>query len=149
MRYVCLVYATPEFFDRMSPEEGRAFTRDNMAYDKELDRSGHFVMATPLQSVDTSVTVRVRDKRISTTDGPFAETKEYFVRLRAGRGSGPRRGCPAGVGQPVRQIWERRGPARDGFRMSAACRCRRDRSRRACRIEAPPGDHVTSTQFRR
>lgn len=78
MRYVCLVYATPEFFDRMSPEEARAFTRDNMAYDKELDRSGHFVMATPLQSADMSVTVRVRDKRISTTDGPFAETKEHL-----------------------------------------------------------------------
>ena len=36
------------------------------------------IASNALQSVDKAVTVRVRDKRMSTTDGPFAETKEHL-----------------------------------------------------------------------
>lgn len=78
MRYLCLVYCAPEAFERMSEEEKLVLDRDSLAYDKELGSSGHFIHADALQSVTTAITVRVRDKRISTTDGPFAETKEHL-----------------------------------------------------------------------
>jgi hypothetical protein len=78
MRYLCLVYCEPHIFERMSDEEKKTLDRNSLAYDKELGLSGHFIHANALQSVDTAVTVRVRDDRMSTTDGPFAETKEHL-----------------------------------------------------------------------
>jgi hypothetical protein len=78
MRYACLVYCEPAVFDRISDEEQRTLDRDSLAYDRELERSGHYIHADALQSVKTAVTVRVRDERMSSTDGPFAETKEHL-----------------------------------------------------------------------
>ena len=78
MRYLCLVYAEPDMFGRLSEEERKQLDGDSLAYDKELARSGHFIHAHALQSVDQAMTVRVRDNRMSSTDGPFAETKEHL-----------------------------------------------------------------------
>ena len=78
MRYVCLVYAEPGAFERLSKDEQRTLDRDSLAYDKKLEREGCYIHSDALQSVASAVTVRVRDKRISTTDGPFAETKEHL-----------------------------------------------------------------------
>ena len=49
-----------------------------MAYDKELEKSGHYIVAEALQSVQTATTVRVRNGKASITDGPFSETKEVL-----------------------------------------------------------------------
>ena len=78
MRYLCLVYFEPVVFERMSAEEGRVLDRDSLNYDDELRGSGHYVASNALQSVQKAVTVKVRNKRISTSDGPFAETKEHL-----------------------------------------------------------------------
>ena len=78
MQYVCLMYCEPAFFDRLSPEEQKAFDREAMASDRELKRNGHLLQAKALQSAKSAVTVRIRDKKISATDGPFAETKEHL-----------------------------------------------------------------------
>jgi hypothetical protein len=78
MRYACLVYCEPGVFDRMSDQERRTLDRDSLAYDEALQRSGHYIHADALQSVRTAVTVRIRDDRMSSTDGPFAETKEHL-----------------------------------------------------------------------
>jgi hypothetical protein len=76
MKYLCLVYFEPVIFDRMSDAEKKALDRDSLAYDEELERSGKLIHAEALQSPKTAVTVRVRNKSVSSTDGPFAETKE-------------------------------------------------------------------------
>ena len=78
MRYLCLVYFEPDIFERMSDEERRTLDRDSLNYDDELGRGGHYLHSNALQSVDRAVTVRVRNKRISSSDGPFAETKEHL-----------------------------------------------------------------------
>jgi hypothetical protein len=44
----------------------------------DIKRKGHFISANRLTPADTAITVRVRNNKISTTDGPFAETKEQF-----------------------------------------------------------------------
>ena len=78
MKYLCLVYVEGSKFPSLSPEEQRALDRDSLAYDRELERTGHFIAAEALQSVEQAATVRVRDGRMSVTDGPFAETKEQL-----------------------------------------------------------------------
>jgi hypothetical protein len=76
MKYLCLVYFEPVIFDRMSQAEKQMLDRDSLAYDEELQRRGELIHAEALQSPKTAVTVRVRNKSVSSTDGPFAETKE-------------------------------------------------------------------------
>ena len=78
MRYLCLVYCGPHAFEPMSLEERNRLDRDSLAYDEALRQSGHMIHAEALESVDKAVTLRVRDGRMSSTDGPFAETKEHL-----------------------------------------------------------------------
>lgn len=78
MKYLCLVYFEGSRLAALSPDDKRALDRDSLAYDKDLERSGHFIAADALQSVEQAATVRVRDGKMSVTDGPFAETKEQL-----------------------------------------------------------------------
>jgi len=43
-----------------------------------VKKSGHYVGGEALQPVSTATSVRVRGGKMSTTDGPFAETKEQL-----------------------------------------------------------------------
>ena len=45
---------------------------------EELEKGGHHILSAGLQSVRSAATVRIRDGKLSTTDGPFAETKEFL-----------------------------------------------------------------------
>ena len=78
MKYLCLVYFDGKVLDKMSETEKIAFDNESLAYDEELQRSGHFIAAEALESVKSAVTVRMRNGKISTTDGPFTETKEQL-----------------------------------------------------------------------
>ena len=78
MKYLCLVYAEEQKIAALSGDEWDAVVAENLALCEELRRSGHYVGAAPLDSVETAATVRVRHGRPSTTDGPFAETKEQL-----------------------------------------------------------------------
>ena len=78
MKYACLVYLVEEEMDAMSRRESDACTEESLAYDEALRKSGHFIVAEALQPVQTATTVRVRNGRMSATDGPFAETKEQL-----------------------------------------------------------------------
>lgn len=79
MRYLCLVCFDTKAIDSFNPEEWRQIQRDSGDYDAELERSGHMVMAQALQSIETATTVRLRNGKLSATDGPFAETKEQVA----------------------------------------------------------------------
>jgi hypothetical protein len=119
MKYLCLVYG----------EEGKIGDMDDrkcLACDQDLRARGQCIASEALEPVATATTVRVRNGRLSVTDGPFAETKEqlagfYLIEARdlneaiqiAGK-------IPAaGVGcvevRPIRPIREhpRTGPAED------------------------------------
>jgi hypothetical protein len=72
MKYLCLVYMEEKTLDAV-PD------RDCMAYGESLRKSGRYIAAEALQRVDTATTVRVRDSKVSLTDGPFAETKEQLA----------------------------------------------------------------------
>jgi hypothetical protein len=72
MKYLCLVYMDEETLDAV-PDS------DCMAYGQSLRDSGHYLAAEALQPVHTATTVRVRNGKMSMTDGPFAETKEQLA----------------------------------------------------------------------
>lgn len=71
MKYLCLVYG----------DESEMHTvpdRECLAYDDALREGGHCIASEALQPVQTATTVRVRNGKLSVTDGPFAETKEQL-----------------------------------------------------------------------
>ena len=78
MKYLCLVYFDGKVLDNMSETEKNAFDNESLACDEELQRIGHFIAAEALESVKSAFTVRIRSGKISTTDGPFTETKEQL-----------------------------------------------------------------------
>jgi hypothetical protein len=79
MQYVCLVYLQDGVFDGMPERQQQALTNESLDYDDELRERGHFITASALQPVSAATTVRVRNGRLSATDGPFAETKEHLA----------------------------------------------------------------------
>jgi hypothetical protein len=78
VRYLCLVHIDENVMAAMSPSDDAALTTEALDYDDQLRRSGHYVMSNALQPVRTATIVRVRNKKLSTTDGPFVETKEQL-----------------------------------------------------------------------
>jgi hypothetical protein len=78
MLYLCLVYIDETKLNALPRADFDALVAEHIAYDDELKRSGHFIAAEALEPVATATTVRVRNGRIVTTDGPFAETKEQL-----------------------------------------------------------------------
>ena len=78
MKFLCLVYFEPGALSGLTVEEQAELDRASLAYDRELERRGHFIAASALQGVGTAVTVRRGGGRAIVTDGPFAETKEVL-----------------------------------------------------------------------
>jgi len=78
MKYICLVYLVEREMGEMTKKELDDCTEESLAYDDALRRSGHFVAAHALQPVEAATTIRVRNGKLFTTDGPFAETKEQL-----------------------------------------------------------------------
>lgn len=80
MRYLCLVHFDgDEVFGKLGDAGKVQLDIDSIGYDRELEANGNLVHAQALQSADTAVLVRVRDGKVSTTDGPFIETKEQLA----------------------------------------------------------------------
>lgn len=77
MRYACLVYFDPKKVFDQSPESEKALA-DGYAYINQLRESGQLVSNEALQLPNETVTVQVRDGKMSSTDGPFMETKEVL-----------------------------------------------------------------------
>lgn len=72
LKYLCLVYGEEKKIGAMTDDEC-------MAYDQGLRHAGRCLASEALQPVRTAKTVRVRDGKLTITDGPFAETKECLA----------------------------------------------------------------------
>ncbi|MEZ4502638.1 MAG: YciI family protein [Dehalococcoidia bacterium] len=73
MKYALLIYENEGQADQSEEQMGRWW-----AYTEELQKSGQGAGGEALQPIATATTVRVRDGKTVTTDGPFAETKEQL-----------------------------------------------------------------------
>ena len=78
MKYLCLIYDEERKMGEMSKTESDAFMGEYFSFTEGIRKSGHYVSGEALQPVQTATTVRVRNGKMSTTDGPFAETKEQL-----------------------------------------------------------------------
>jgi hypothetical protein len=77
MRYLALIY-TEEPTEAPSESEGRQMMAEYGAYTEMVKSNGAFLAGEALEPSSSATTVRVRDGKVSTTDGPFAETKEQL-----------------------------------------------------------------------
>jgi hypothetical protein len=72
MRYLCLVYLDEKRLAELPDEEC-------VDFDTAIRKGGHCSASEALESVRAAKTVRVRNGKVSITDGPFAETKEQLA----------------------------------------------------------------------
>ena len=83
MRYIALIYLDEKLNPAPGSPEMEKLMADYYAYGDEVTRRGAFKAGDALMPVAMATTVRVRDGKTLTTDGPFAETKEqlggYYV----------------------------------------------------------------------
>ena len=83
MQYILLIYSNEVESAKMSEAEQQKEYQEYFDYTAALRDSGAYVTGEALHEVKTATTVRVRDGKTLTTDGPFAETKEqlggYYV----------------------------------------------------------------------
>jgi hypothetical protein len=78
MRYLCLIYEDEKGFEKMSKEEADAIINEYFAFTEDIKGNGTMLAGEALQPTATATTVRVRNGKTQTTDGPFAETKEQL-----------------------------------------------------------------------
>jgi hypothetical protein len=78
MKYLCLIYDEESTIAKMSKSEADAFMGEYFSFTEDIRKSGHYVAGEALQPVQTATSVRIRNGKLSTTDGPFAETKEQL-----------------------------------------------------------------------
>ena len=83
MRFMFSIYHDENVLDAMPEQEMQTLVDSAIEYAEEIRRSGHYVASDALQRTGTARTIRVRAGNVSTTVGPFVETKEklggFFV----------------------------------------------------------------------
>ncbi len=79
MRYIHLVHFDTTAFDAMPLEWRQDVDRRALAKNAELLERGVFIHAEAIQNPSTAVLVRVRDGKVSVTDGPYMESKEQMA----------------------------------------------------------------------
>jgi hypothetical protein len=113
MQYLLLIYANESQFRNLGSAELEAMSKEYGVYTQSIVKSGHLKGGERLRPTAEAQTVRVKDGKVVSTDGPFAETREqlagfYLVEAKdmeeakglAARIPGARIGCIE-----VRAIW--------------------------------------------
>ncbi len=78
MRYLCLIYEDEKWWDKASQAELERGMAEYTAFTDSIKKSGAWIGGEALQPTKTATSVRVRNGKISTTDGPYVETKEQL-----------------------------------------------------------------------
>ncbi len=78
MQYLLLIYSNRADWAKMSEAERGQIFGEYMAYTAQIKASGNYIGGEALESVESATTVRVKNGKTVTTDGPFAETREQL-----------------------------------------------------------------------
>lgn len=78
MKYLCLIYTDETQWPRLPKADAEKMLAEYMAFTEGIKKSGNLLGSNRLQPTHTATSVRVRNGKVSTTDGPFAETKEQL-----------------------------------------------------------------------
>jgi hypothetical protein len=79
MQYLLLIYRSEVEFTNMDAAARQKMSGEYTDYTQSIIQSGHFKAGDGLQPTTAATTVRVRDGKTLTTDGPFAETREQLA----------------------------------------------------------------------
>jgi hypothetical protein len=79
MQYLLLIYQNEAEFGKLDPAARKKVSAEYGVYTQSIVQSGNFKAGDGLQPTTTATTVRVRDGKTLTTDGPFAETREQLA----------------------------------------------------------------------
>lgn len=74
MKYLCLIYQDETKLDSQSSSARDTLVAETLAYDEEMRKSGHSVASHALELAQTATSIRIRDGKLSVTDGPFVES---------------------------------------------------------------------------
>ena len=77
MKFLCIICAE-KVMEHMDPADAERHYDEYAEFTASIRRSGHLIACNRLMPPEAAKTVRVRNGELSTTDGPFAETKELF-----------------------------------------------------------------------
>ena len=78
MRYLCLIYSEEKRWTSLPTSDRDTMMTEYGAFTDGIKKSGKYIAGEGLQPTATATTVRQRNGKLSTTDGPFAETKEQL-----------------------------------------------------------------------
>ncbi len=78
MEYLLLIYEDETVAQNMTEEEQQALFVEYGTFTENIVKSGKYKGGEALKPVSTATSVRVRDGKVLTTDGPFAETREQL-----------------------------------------------------------------------
>ena len=79
MQYLLMIYRSEAEFGKMDAAARKEMSGEYGAFTQSIIQSGHFKAGDGLQPTTTATTVRVRDGKTLTTDGPYAETREQLA----------------------------------------------------------------------
>ncbi len=78
MKYLCLLYAEEKQIASMAGPQLQALISEYNAFTASIKEGGQYIGGNRLQATGSATTIRIREGKLSTTDGPFAETKEQL-----------------------------------------------------------------------
>ena|SRR5262245_7076869 len=79
MNYILLIYSDEAQQAKFSSAQAGEVMQGYMAFTQDVVKAGKFKAGDPLEPTSTATTIRVRNGHTTTTDGPFAETKEQLA----------------------------------------------------------------------
>jgi hypothetical protein len=78
MQYLLLIYSNEQKFASLGEDELTSMMHEYRELTQSIAQSGNYKGGNRLQPTKLATTVRVRDGKRQTTDGPFAETREQL-----------------------------------------------------------------------
>ena len=78
MQYLLMIYQNEAEYGKIDPATAKKMLEEYGAFTQSIIQSGNFKAGDRLQPISTATTVRIRDGKTLTTDGPFAETREQL-----------------------------------------------------------------------
>jgi hypothetical protein len=78
MQYLLMIYQNEAEYAKMDAATGQKMMEEYGVFTQGIIQSGNFKGGDRLRPTTTATTVRVRDGKTLTTDGPFAETREQL-----------------------------------------------------------------------
>ena len=78
MKYLCLIYSDESQWPKLPQMDAEQMMAEYGAFTEGIRKGGQYIGGNRLQPTATASTVRIRNGKLSTTDGPFAETKEQL-----------------------------------------------------------------------